>query len=368
MLVAVESITIRGTGIIQFTNNQIDDLGLPNLVTFKIEDQNVDYVSRFFINFPKIKFIRLANCRINAVRIANSEPFITQQPLDFLELRNNSYSIADASFQARLFLNLLRSIKVSEITTLIIDDNRFPITKESVKKFDQISQIKRMEIRGSVFDDYISLQKVFLKFTNLEYLDLSETKFPYFHSGALAGLPKINILKLMGNEFRDLSEINIFAGITSSNLSVIDLSNNSLRKLPIGFDVIGENVTELYLDGNLLDTTDFWENGQFLPNIRVLGLSSNEMTKSSGLFMSKMKTLEILDMSCNKFEILAKKFFQSLPASLKVLNLTFCSQEERLRPRFEHDAFSKFPKIKALHLGSGFFKSHILMILQVKSA
>ena len=86
------------------------------------------------------------------------------------------------------------------------------------------------------------------------------------------------------------------------------------------------------------------------------------------LGIGSLKSLKLLDLSCNRFTNITKDFFNLLPASLEGINLTFCRSKENERPVFASDALDDLPPLKRLWLGGGFFKAGILIRLQVKKS
>lgn len=180
-------------------------------------------------------------------------------------------------------------------------------------------------------------------------------------------MPNLKILRISGNNFRELSVANIFFGSQSKNLSTCDLSDNQLEFLPIGMEAIGGKISNLYLRNNELDLQTIYDSTRnyatptfdIFPSLEHLDLSGNQMRRFTGSLLGNLSALSNLNIGCNKFKTMTKEFFTGLPKSMRLLNLTFCARDESSTPVFSKDVFSTLPPIQRLIMQKGFLKNSV---------
>ena len=152
-------------------------------------------------------------------------------------------------------------------------------------------------------DGGLSSRKVDLSFQNLddETLDLN--------LASLADAPdtasRVERLLLYNNRLENVSVV-----ITAfSNLSVLDLSNNLVRRLPEGLAFM-TGLTQLFLRNNLIGDNDFPKSLESLRSLRDLNLSGNRLTTIPRAVL-QIPTLRNLFVGGNRIE--------EVPAGIRAL-------------------------------------------------
>ena len=155
----------------------------------------------------------------------------------------------------------------------------------------------------------------------LETLDLSYNSLTKLPSDAFSQLPKLNSLRLDGNKLSELED-RAFGGLSS--LQTLNLANNNLNVLPPELFTTSSSpsrLQELYLQNNSLNVL---APGLFsnLHQLLVLNISRNEISDewlSSSTF-SSLTRLVALDLSHNKLSKLDQHILRGMN-SLQILNL-----------------------------------------------
>lgn len=140
----------------------------------------------------------------------------------------------------------------------------------------------------------------------------------------------------------------------------------------------GEYLEELDLTGNNLLPVEFPQYARLInaskipkptfspfPELRYLGLGSNNWTFFDGQLLAPLQVLETVDLSCNWFHHITKEFFANMPQSLDLINITFCVPTTSDAPFFEPDAFTTLPPIKTLILAQGSLRNWIFTRLSM---
>ncbi|XP_055344871.1 uncharacterized protein LOC129592775 [Paramacrobiotus metropolitanus] len=386
MPMSVEIVVIEQTGITQFINDrtsaadtasnalttssadnpptEISTEKWYNVSDFTIRNQRIEFLSGFFRSFPNIQTITATGNHIVFTQ-PHPEPFATENPLRRLYVADNTFESTIPGFQLQLFHVLITSIKVNASSAVELVNNDFPIGKHSVKEFSRISAIQRLSLRGSLFEDYNTLQGIFRDFTNLKYLDLGHTDLPDLKAGVFANLPNLQELRLDGNRLRMLGSVNIFEGLQANNLSFLDMSNNELNNMPQGYEAFGPNLISFDLTGNKLSSRTFPNKTQYFTKLMNVSLADNKKASFVSESFSKFLNLRKLDMSCNTFINITSTYFIGLPDSLRTLNLSSCGVAERKRPVIMKDAFKTFPiNLETLVIANAYLRSNIFTKLQ----
>lgn len=337
---------------------------LDKLTRFAVKNQEIQYLDKYFIAFKNIEDLEISNCHIT-FKSDDPEPLLTQNSLRRLAMVNNTFSSSISGYELRIFSYLINSLTVNNQSIVRFVDNDFPIGKATVKDISLISAVRELSLRGSWFEDYSTPGNLFINFTNLQVLDLGNTRIPNLSGGVLKGLPSLEILYLDGNKLHDLTTFEFFEGLIARNLSYLDVSDNNLREQPKGDEYYGKNLLHYDLSGNQIEGSVFNNRSQNFPKLQWMSQANNIKTTVLAKRLANMVSLKFWDISCNNFSLITTDFFAEAPKSLEALNLTFCCNSERDRPRIVPGAFSSFPPVKELFLGGGYFRANVLLRLQV---
>ena len=235
--------------------------------------------------------------------------------------------------------------------------------------------------QGNRFENSMTITNLFAQFTNLRVLDLTGTDLP-ISRGAFSGLARLDALLIGGNDFTDMTAVDMFEGSESRKLRVLDISYNTLTALPEGqIEKISKNLEELNLTGNgllpmeffqsIADTSDtaylkptFWAFG----SVKHLSLSANNWTTFDGGLLTPLTRLESVDLSCNSFVTITKNYFANIPDSVTKINISMCQDEGAVPVNIDEDAMTTMPpNLRTLILSRGNFRNWILEIFAKSS-
>ncbi|XP_055344220.1 protein artichoke-like [Paramacrobiotus metropolitanus] len=363
--VSVERIDLHRTGIEDFQSDYNLQGTFPNMKHFRVRDQNVGLLDQYFLAFPNIESIEIFNNEVHIGRLDHRPlPFVTVKPLKRLLVRNNTFITANPNFYYTVFHDIITSLTVDEGSDVEISHNGFPIGKQALTNFNRLSPVKRLSLRGSHFESYSALENLFINFTNLQYLDFGLTNLPIFRLGIFRGLPNLEILKLDGNNIRDIEYKDFFQNLTAKNLSWLDLSDNQLTTNPFGYQSWARNLVRYELSGNEISKPLFAGRTQYFSKLRIEVQSHNRRTTLNSTVYKEMPNLQVIDLSCNNYMNITKIFFSGISPNLKMLNMSFCPRKESQRVQIAKDAFSEWPTIRELYLNRAFLRSNFFQKLQ----
>lgn len=180
----------------------------------------------------------------------------------------------------------------------------------NLEKLESISlnNLQLKEIPAELF-------KAFDILPSLKSIDLSNNEITQMQIGFMKKLKTLEALNLSGNKINSLG-IGSFQQM--ENLRVLDLSNNRLSKLPIGaFQTL--NLDSLDLSGNQISTVDK-TSFQNLSTISLNLAGNNLSVLPAELFVSLEKLIN-LDLSGNLISVLPNGVFNPL-VSLEKVDLT----------------------------------------------
>ncbi|XP_055341950.1 toll-like receptor 7 [Paramacrobiotus metropolitanus] len=367
----IERLTLFRVGIIAFTNDLEEVPQLPALTFLAIQECRIEYIQPgFFDVFPNLSELEIIGSTFAAAEYFPNM-FRTVKPLRKLRFSQSQYAdSAVGVFRERMLEDIIQNTGMAEDAQVDVADNSLMITLRAASALENLRSVKILFLRGNSFGSFVLLMGRFLGFSRLEVLDMSNTHL-FTSTGAFAGLKNLKTLKIASNNLRDLTVINIFKDC-QANLRHLDLSDNALMYLPIGMEAVSRELTELVLNKNILRLRDIVEGRAVhnmttfsaLPKLEFLDISENNLGIFQGTWLSRLKTLLHLNIACNSFQKITKDFFKDLPATLQVLNMTFCVQQPINAPRFDDDAFITLPAIKTLILREGFLREGIFNILR----
>ncbi|XP_039165801.1 receptor-like protein 15 [Eucalyptus grandis] len=257
-ILSLQNSTIEGT---------ITAQGLCNMVKLEELDLSINGITgglpTCWRNMTSIRILSLEDNEFTD-NVASS-PLTSLTSLEFLSISGNHFDIPSS---------LGPLANHSRLKVLFLDDTKLTIDTKGA------SLIPRLQLK--VFSMANSLLKGFkvtsLDFLNHQYdlrvIDLSSNDIlGPFPAWLLENNTKLEILLMRNNSFTTLE----VPSITLFNLSVMDLSNNGMRR-------------EL--------TTEFCFN---VPNLHRLNLSANRLERNIPSKLGSIKSLYILDLSSNNF-------------------------------------------------------------------
>nr|ANA09011.1 Toll-like receptor 8 [Trachinotus ovatus] len=350
---------------------ELKNLSALNLGTNFIIQSN----SSIFSRFPRLKMIYLGENRLYPIPVKNPPlpndgynqrpglsipPFIKPHPKDF------AFEISHL---------LIKQERFQSGRVLILSSNNLFFI--SPKQFDGYGDIACLNLSRNGFSAALNGTE-FSLLPNLTYLDLSFNKIDLAYDNAFKELQKLQVLDLSYNEHyfkaygithnlnfiknlpvlrvlnmsynaistlttkqmysKSLSELQftdnnlgtlwrendgsynmLFTNLI--NLTILDISRNKITKIPIDvYKYLPHNLTKLRISQNLL--TDFqWDRLRYFHQLQILDLSSNSLSKVTGINSNITQTLTFLNLNHNCIFQLDSGFIKG-PKSLTTLSLS----------------------------------------------
>ncbi|XP_017783474.1 PREDICTED: toll-like receptor 4 [Nicrophorus vespilloides] len=306
--------------------------------------------------FRNLKTLGLGENNLNTSNVIDVLKVIVQNkiPLDYLSLFNLGFK--------ELPRNLLEVIGKTNITHLTLTKNKFEI----IEQFPKMPKITRLDLNEvlalnivpNAFEFLPNLKNLYLsrnlfsevpkgaRLAQLKNLDISVLKYngyspSYFslYDKAFVNMTNLSVMNLSGNNIRKLSK-NVFIGL--SNLTIMSLKNSyvffienstfvPLRNL-IYLDLSDNRFATRYFEkylftgldklevlrlghcsiGNLQLPQDIFEN---LRSLKHLGLENNDIKSLPSEIFAPLVNLEMLDLSNNNFN---SWDFQLFPKNNKI--------------------------------------------------
>lgn len=172
-----------------------------------------------------------------------------------------------------------------------------------------------LEVSPNAFSDELG---------QLERLDLGENNMWSLPDGVLCPLYSLELLNLTRNRMREVASFRFALQSPSEqcglNLRVLDLSRNSIDKLPSGMFSALARLQKLYLQGNGLSfVADRALEG--LTSLTVIKLSDNKLVNLPPELFSDMRDVKELYLQNNSINVLAPGLFSEL-TQLLVLDMS----------------------------------------------
>ncbi|KAI1294870.1 Leucine-rich repeat neuronal protein 1 [Halotydeus destructor] len=152
--------------------------------------------------------------------------------------------------------------------TLVLSSNRLVDLHEQLPSLDHLLHLDISNNRLK----QLGRGHIFMNFTRLRYMDLSQNEFRTLFAGVFRGLKRLEVLLLTDGSLRYIDE-HAFDGL--ENLRVLDLRGN--------------HITSVYL-----------ELFQSILNLHILNLSKNSISHLTGGIFASLNGLRRLDMSQNQ--------------------------------------------------------------------
>ncbi|XVF65216.1 hypothetical protein PTKIN_Ptkin09bG0229500 [Pterospermum kingtungense] len=194
-----------------------------------------------------------------------------------------------------------------------------------IQELNNLTKLKNLDLSDNRIESLRSSKgnKIQLRLTNLEVLDLSGNLFRNNTFAFPPGLSSLNSLYMMTNQLQ--GSIDIIELRNLLNLKTLDLSGNNIESLQSfqddGGQLIFTNLVELELSGNQFNDSIFSSLKAF-PNLKYLRILYNQLKGSIVMKdLAALTSLKELDMSSNDLkEFVAHKGYNSLK-KLKILRL-----------------------------------------------
>ncbi|OWA52749.1 hypothetical protein BV898_17192 [Hypsibius exemplaris] len=374
-------IALNKIGLSYFINNFANIVAMPNLQQFVLRNLTIKGWQNDFLKvFPRLTLLEISNSTIdvedgNLSQEADLRRFHNEtkvETISTLKFFNNGFTKATKDASIKFSHALLASITLQsgENGDVDISMNNMSISSDMIRGGLMATAV-RINMRGNSVEGATGM---FEGFTQLTELDMSRTKLLAMR-GMFSGLPALHSLKLHHNNLQNLSQIDIFEGSQSFNLTYLDLSYNDIHILPALNSLvrIASQVTYLNLQGNRLqlflsNTSWQFENQHAgiaaFSRLETLILSHNRFSVFHGFHLAPLTRLKVLDISCNPLEVLRKEAFTDLPSSLVDVDVSMCIRPPKLPPRFEKDAFTTMPPIRILRMRASAYKKSIFSALR----
>ncbi|OQV18319.1 hypothetical protein BV898_07523 [Hypsibius exemplaris] len=381
---SIYRMSLNKIGLTHFTNDFTETPSLPNLQEFVLRNITIKGWQMDFLKvFPQLTLLEISNSTFD---IEVKEPKtcgsgLTEVPttlrtISSLKLCRNNFVEVTKDNSARFFAALIASLRVLPGATVDISMNNVTISDRSSEWIGGLSLTNQLNMRGNWIVNQLQRGEgaMLVSFDKMEELDLGQTNLRAVQ-GMFSGLPALRSLILDHNNLANLSHVDIFEGIQSTNLSFLDLSYNDIRFISPDntFVKIAPQVKHLNLQGNrlqlFLDSSSSIVQNQptfisAFSNLETLILSNNNFSAFHGFHLASLTKLRVLDISCNPIEFLRKEAFTGLPQSLVDVDVSMCIVPPTPSPWIDWDAFETLPPVKILRLQSGSYKKWIFATMK----
>lgn len=192
--------------------------------------------------------------------------------------------------------NLIEEIKagvfdnVTDLRWLVLDHNNITADKIQSGTIDKLGKLEKLLFSYNKLSKPPSLSS-----KSLDEVKLIGNMLTTLPSGILSGMENLTTIHLSKNKLTSEGINGAFKGLKS--LMLLDLSENSLKKLPAG---IPDSLLMLYVDNNDIDSIPSGYLAK-LPELQYLRISHNQLSDSgipAGVF--NVSSLLELDLSFNK--------------------------------------------------------------------
>ncbi|XP_055332274.1 uncharacterized protein LOC129584179 [Paramacrobiotus metropolitanus] len=368
----IESLTFYRVGITALFNDFEETLALQYINEFVYDGGILHYIQpAYFTVFPNLTTLKIRGTNFTMAELSQ-DMMRTVRPLKKLHLTGNDFQNVPFSNQEKVLEGTTINAYLEIGADMDFSGNNLPVSRMAAVNFGGVRNARFLSLRDNRFDDYISTSRLFQNFSYLETLDLTHT-YILKSVASFSGLPRLKSLRIAGNLFEELTVSNIFQNSESINLDNLDVSDNNLQYLPKGMTPIVNSLRVLNLAGNKLDLEAISKQAQkiqltqfsIFSKLQSLDLSRNKLTSLNGSLFSHIPTLKTLHIGCNYFRRIHKGFFEGLPSSLNVLNLTMCYNSTKIVAKFDDDAFSTLPaNLRTLILAQGDFSSRVFFLFK----
>ncbi len=318
--------------ILDLSKNQLSEIGenlfdnLKQLHALDLSKNSISSVSKSAFKGP----LKILNLSHNALQSFDGEVLEQTAKLESLSLDNNALNQVNLSEQS-----------LGELTDLALNGNKLNEIPDFVK---QSRALKTLDLGSNLIEDlsvndFKSLVNLYglrlagnrlTKLDNdtfatspkLHILNLAKNQLESIEVGAFSGLNELHVLRLDGNKLEDLN------GLVSSlgSLRWLNVSSNSLQWFDFAFvpsslewlDISDNSVEELgnfYKLNNFALSTLLVSHNSLtlisadslpLPNLKMLDLSSNRVSKvEDGSFLS-LRHLDRVDLRGNRITSVAR--------------------------------------------------------------
>ncbi|XP_014470842.1 PREDICTED: leucine-rich repeat-containing protein 15-like isoform X2 [Dinoponera quadriceps] len=256
----------------------------PNLeILFARENGFKDITATEKSPFPKLKILDLSGNRMTDTKFKNLLP----SSLEHIYLNDNSFST-------------LKSLsKGSNVTTLILDNNRFTMIRDFSNNPNDIGlwlsafhNLRHLSVAGNMIS---TIYSDFSGLNNLTYLNLSRNEISSLSSGAFQKLLQLETLDLSQNKIQEVIKMS-----SAINVTTLLLSCNKIQKVPANAFQQMPELRELSLKANLIEEVDV-NSFAYLNYLETLDLSDNKLSSLPEGWTGAFNSLQILDLSENKF-------------------------------------------------------------------
>ncbi|KAL1542318.1 receptor-like protein 54 [Salvia divinorum] len=210
--------------------------------------------------------------------------------LNYLE----ELSLADNSFSGSLPHNISNLARLS-----YLDLSRCKFSGAIPSTLGNLTQLVDLEMADNFFSGSVSSGH-FEGFASVEFINLRYNSLSGSIPISIFTIPSLAWIDLQHNQLSGKVDEFAMLNISISQLSVLDLSRNRLESLPDSFIEL-QSLSVVDLSDNLFNDTFQLDKILSLPNLRVLTLSKNHLSRlSPNTFPVSQSSLDHLDLSDNK--------------------------------------------------------------------
>ncbi|XP_020490141.1 toll-like receptor 7 [Labrus bergylta] len=273
--------------------------------TLDVSRNNIFFLHSRFLNLGELRCLNLSGNAMS--QSLNGSEFTYLTNLKYLDFSSNR-------------LDLLYSTAFQELKSLVI--------------LDISNNNHYFESEGLTHMLNFTRHLKYLKVLLMNHNKISTSTNTEMESQSLERLEfRDNRLDLMWRD-GDTRYCNYFKKL--SNLTVLDISHNNLNFIPEQvFNGLPDKLSELYIKNNILKEFD-WKKLQLLHSLQVLDLSGNSLTKVPGMLSNCSQSLQKLILHKNHIVELSQDFLKDA-YNLKYLDLSFNSIQHIDKSSFPDD-------------------------------
>lgn len=262
----------------------------------------------------------------NEIESISNNAFVGLTRLTFLSLSSNKIQ--------RLSFNVFAPM--TSMIRLYLDTNH--IQEVDPRWFQSMTNLNVLNLNDNHIASWNST--ILRNNVNLEVLSLARNQITSVDGNTFSNLPILSFLSIGGL----MEEVPALYGMRA--LRTLWLSNNLITNvLAFSFRQM-DNLTQLFLDDNLIETVDFtlrYENR--LPRLEILSLVGNRITRLQDKAFSTLVSLNVLYLAKNRLQLLQTNSIRPTITQLHLLDI----QDNRIT-RIERELFVNVTRV-VIHAG-----------------
>ncbi|PBC33237.1 Protein phosphatase [Apis cerana cerana] len=325
---AIEELILSQNQLTNANNNLTLLHRFPKLRIVHLESNELRRIPRELLELTGLTYLNLSDNKIEKIP-ADISQLINSNNFDFTlkteSLSDDTNAYCQEGFHHNLKLSTQVHILLKE---LILDRNGI---KELPYEFVELKNLRNISLAGNCFTSLPSFFNMrALALTNLTHLDVSENSIEKLDISALQELRSVRCAR------------NILTELTVCGKNIVSLiaGNNKLKKLTI--EPVPVNLEHLDVSYNNLDALPEWIPD--LPLLRALFASHNALTALPDRLLTQPSRLEVLHLPHNRL--------QALPPPRKPLNIVHLTLQDNALTALPTSFFINTEKMKVLNLSN----------------